>query len=291
MEEIPDKLFYKIGEVCQYTDTQPYVLRFWESEFPQLAAKKSRSGQRVYGREDIDLVLRIKKLLYEEEYTIAGARKRLEQELSGEPIEDDEDSREKRGHEAVAPPSLFERVEARAEEEVAAAEPDDTAIAPEEESDVEAPERSAAVRALETPRAPGREPASIDEFLPAPHTAPPIAEPRDEVRAEEAAPAAPREAEPAPPAPRAAPPQPPSAPEAETYRKRYERALTEIAELRLQLADMEERRLKVEAALADSRQALARRREGAERAASRLEELLASIAPEPVETEEAPPAP
>jgi len=85
VSEIPNKLFYKIGEVCQYTDTQPYVLRFWESEFPLLAPQKNRSGQRIYSRGDIDLVLEIKKLLYDEEYTIAGARKRLEQEDSGEP--------------------------------------------------------------------------------------------------------------------------------------------------------------------------------------------------------------
>ncbi len=80
MSDIPEKPYYKIGEVCQYTDTQPYVLRFWESEFPQLAPEKSRSGQRMYTRRDIDLVLRIKKLLYEEEFTIAGARKRLDLE-------------------------------------------------------------------------------------------------------------------------------------------------------------------------------------------------------------------
>ena len=79
-EAIPRKLFYKIGEVCEITDTQPYVLRFWESEFPQLAPRKNRSGQRVYQRRDIDTVIRIKKLLYEEEYTIAGARRKLEEE-------------------------------------------------------------------------------------------------------------------------------------------------------------------------------------------------------------------
>lgn len=87
-QEIPNKLFYKIGEVCEITDTQPYVLRFWESEFPQLAPRKNRSGQRVYQRKDIDTVLRIKRLLYEEEYTIAGARKKLEEEPAnggGEP--------------------------------------------------------------------------------------------------------------------------------------------------------------------------------------------------------------
>ncbi|MFQ5878076.1 MAG: MerR family transcriptional regulator [Acidobacteriota bacterium] len=76
-DEIPRKLFYKIGEVCQFTDTQPYVLRFWESEFPQLAPTKSRTGQRLYRRKDIDLVLEIKNLLYREGFTIAGARKKL----------------------------------------------------------------------------------------------------------------------------------------------------------------------------------------------------------------------
>ena len=80
--EVPNKLFYKIGEVCELTDTQPYVLRFWESEFPQLAPRKNRSGQRVYQRKDIDMVIRIKKLLYDEEYTIAGARKKLDEEAS-----------------------------------------------------------------------------------------------------------------------------------------------------------------------------------------------------------------
>ena len=78
--EIPEKLFYKAAEVCQITDTQPYVLRFWESEFPQLASEKNRSGQRVYRRTDIDLVFRIKTLLYQDEYTIAGARKAIDQD-------------------------------------------------------------------------------------------------------------------------------------------------------------------------------------------------------------------
>jgi len=72
---IPDKRFFKTSEVCQLTDTQPYVLRFWQSEFPQLRPERG-----VYRREDVDLVLRIKRLLYEEEYTIDGARKRLEEE-------------------------------------------------------------------------------------------------------------------------------------------------------------------------------------------------------------------
>jgi DNA-binding transcriptional MerR regulator len=76
-EEIPRKLFYKLNEVCQLTDTQPYVLRFWESEFAQLAPTKSRNGQRLYRRKDIDLVLTIKKLLNDEGFTIAGAREKL----------------------------------------------------------------------------------------------------------------------------------------------------------------------------------------------------------------------
>ena len=80
---IPDKERFKIGEVCRLTDTQPYVLRFWESEFPSLAPQKTRAGQRIYRREDIEMVLRIKELLYEESYTIAGARKQLENADSG----------------------------------------------------------------------------------------------------------------------------------------------------------------------------------------------------------------
>jgi DNA-binding transcriptional MerR regulator len=80
--KIPNKLFFKIGEVCEITDTQPYVLRYWESEFPALAPAKNSSGQRIYRRRDIETVLRIKQLLYEEGFTIAGAKKRLESELS-----------------------------------------------------------------------------------------------------------------------------------------------------------------------------------------------------------------
>ena len=80
---IPNKLFFKIGEVCEITDTQPYVLRYWESEFSALAPAKNSSGQRIYRRRDIETILRIKQLLYEEGFTIAGAKKRLEVELGG----------------------------------------------------------------------------------------------------------------------------------------------------------------------------------------------------------------
>jgi len=76
-----DKL-YKIGEVCKLADVQPYVLRYWETEFPQLAPNKSGGGQRLYTRREIDTILRIKELLYGEGFTIAGAKKRLEIELA-----------------------------------------------------------------------------------------------------------------------------------------------------------------------------------------------------------------
>jgi DNA-binding transcriptional MerR regulator len=74
------KIFHKIGEVCAQTQTEPYVLRYWESEFPFLAPEKNRAGQRIYTDEDIQTVLAIKRLLYEEGYTTAGARRKLEQE-------------------------------------------------------------------------------------------------------------------------------------------------------------------------------------------------------------------
>ena len=75
--EIPDKLFFRIGEVCKIVDIEPFMLRFWETEFPDLAPEKSKAGHRVYKRKDIEMVLRIKELLYERGYTIAGARKQL----------------------------------------------------------------------------------------------------------------------------------------------------------------------------------------------------------------------
>ena len=77
-----DKKLYKIGEVCRLADVQPYVLRYWETEFPPLAPNKSGGGQRLYTRREIDIILRIKQLLYSEGFTIAGAKKKLEAELS-----------------------------------------------------------------------------------------------------------------------------------------------------------------------------------------------------------------
>ena len=82
------KLYYKIGEACKKLDIQPYVLRYWETEFPALSPDKSKSGQRVYSDRDLEVIGRIKELLYEEGFTIAGAKKKLDGELkSGKPLD------------------------------------------------------------------------------------------------------------------------------------------------------------------------------------------------------------
>src|SRR5215203_75311 len=78
---VQKRLYYKIGEACKTLGIQPYVLRYWETEFPALAPSKSRSGQRVYSEKELEVIKRIKQLLYEEGYTIAGAKKKLEAEL------------------------------------------------------------------------------------------------------------------------------------------------------------------------------------------------------------------
>ena len=75
--DIPDKLYFKIGEVAELTGVEPYILRYWETEFGTLRPAKSRSGQRLYRRHDVLAVLRIKDLLYRQRFTIAGARRRL----------------------------------------------------------------------------------------------------------------------------------------------------------------------------------------------------------------------
>ena len=82
---IPEKLYFKIGEVCDLVGVQAHVLRYWETEFPQLAPQKNRSGQRSYRRKDVEISLRIKELLYDDMYTIAGARKKLQMELREPP--------------------------------------------------------------------------------------------------------------------------------------------------------------------------------------------------------------
>jgi DNA-binding transcriptional MerR regulator len=74
---IPEKLYYKIGEVSQITGVEPYVLRYWESEFKIVTPMRTNSRQRLYRRRDLELILEIKKLLYEEKFTIAGAKKKM----------------------------------------------------------------------------------------------------------------------------------------------------------------------------------------------------------------------
>ena len=74
---IPEKIYFKIGEVCDLVGVQPHVLRYWETEFPMLSPQKNRSGQRSYRRRDVEMALRIKELLYDEMFTIAGAKKKL----------------------------------------------------------------------------------------------------------------------------------------------------------------------------------------------------------------------
>src|SRR5277367_6432114 len=77
--EIPDKLYFRIGEVSQLVGVKEYVLRYWESEFPGLSPRKSSSGQRMFRRRDVELLLRIKDLLYARKFTIEGARKALQE--------------------------------------------------------------------------------------------------------------------------------------------------------------------------------------------------------------------
>lgn len=93
---IPEKIYFKIGEVCDLVGVQAHVLRYWETEFPMLSPQKNRSGQRSYRRRDVEISLRIKELLYDEMFTIAGAKKKLQIEMrettklrivSGEPAD------------------------------------------------------------------------------------------------------------------------------------------------------------------------------------------------------------
>src|SRR4026209_201846 len=85
---IPEKLYFRIGEVARLCRLPAYVLRFWETEFPQLKPVKSSTGQRMYRRRDVENVLRIKKLLYEEGFTIPGARQHLRAEIKTDKKQD-----------------------------------------------------------------------------------------------------------------------------------------------------------------------------------------------------------
>ncbi len=82
MSDVIKKLYYSIGEVSEITELKQYVLRYWENEFDVIKASKNRAGNRIYTKEDIDTILMIKKLLYEEKYTIEGAKKKFKTGLS-----------------------------------------------------------------------------------------------------------------------------------------------------------------------------------------------------------------
>lgn len=109
---IPEKIYFKIGEVCDLVGVQAHVLRYWETEFPQLSPQKNRSGQRSYRRRDVEISLRIKELLYDEMFTIAGARKKLQSELRGDApklkIVHPEPIVEPKTAEQLASPGLFD---------------------------------------------------------------------------------------------------------------------------------------------------------------------------------------
>jgi DNA-binding transcriptional MerR regulator len=87
-EQASDKRYYRIGEVSQLTGVKPYVLRYWESEFPFMAPQKSRSKQRLYRRRDIELIQLVKKLLHEQRFTIEGARRKLREMGVGRALEE-----------------------------------------------------------------------------------------------------------------------------------------------------------------------------------------------------------
>ena len=101
---VQKRLYYKIGEACKALGIQPYVLRYWETEFPALTPSKSRSGQRVYSEKELEIIRRIKELLYEEGYTIAGAKKKLEGEIASGALGEPEGEGAEPEEETAAPP-------------------------------------------------------------------------------------------------------------------------------------------------------------------------------------------
>lgn len=128
---IPEKLFFKIGEVCELAGVQAHVLRYWETEFPTLAPQKNRAGQRTYRRRDVEMALRIKELLYDEQYTIAGAKKKLANELrTGGPVRDSAAAAKAPVRSLKPPPSLAGRLSS------AATQPAPETSAPQSSDDV-----------------------------------------------------------------------------------------------------------------------------------------------------------
>jgi len=111
--DLPDKLYFKIGEVAELADVKPHVLRYWESEFPAIRPQKSRSGQRLYRRQDVEAVLAIRHLLYDRRFTIEGARQHIKED----------------GVEAALPPPDPEAIAEAVRREVEARLKDDVARA------------------------------------------------------------------------------------------------------------------------------------------------------------------
>ncbi|MBI5206349.1 MAG: MerR family transcriptional regulator [Candidatus Firestonebacteria bacterium] len=91
IKSFTEKLFYSIGEVSEITKVKPHVLRYWEGEFKLLNLEKNKNGERIYRKKDIDLILKIKYLLYDEGFTIAGAKKRLNREKQGGVLKDSQE--------------------------------------------------------------------------------------------------------------------------------------------------------------------------------------------------------
>jgi DNA-binding transcriptional MerR regulator len=105
-EEVPNKLYFRIGEVARLAGIKPYVLRFWETEFAGLGPKKSGTGHRLYRRKDVQMVLEIKRLLYQERFTIEGARKFLESRPKPEPAKAAKPSKSKPAKSAPRQPEF-----------------------------------------------------------------------------------------------------------------------------------------------------------------------------------------
>ena len=103
--KIPDKLFFRIGEVCRLLNLEAYVLRFWETEFPTLSPTKGANGHRMYRKKDVEMVLTIKKLLYEKGFTIAGARRVLASHLPKDMSSGNSQANHSAERTAAGPPS------------------------------------------------------------------------------------------------------------------------------------------------------------------------------------------
>lgn len=107
--EIPDRLYFRIGDVAELVGVKPYVLRYWETEFSSISPQKSNTGQRVYRRTDVENLLMIKHLLYQERYSIEGARKRISELRKGGELKSFKSD-------VVTPKASLEELKARARE-------------------------------------------------------------------------------------------------------------------------------------------------------------------------------